>query len=288
MEEFCPEVSVRSGLQSQHPDYGPGRAVDRTWAFRVEDPIVPLSKSAEQTIVRESILNSIEPGPARDVFVVLPSGEFEPVPKSVTYEEKDVYEIREIHPLVKEAVEEGIKFPEQLDFYMDCRMNGESRKMAAMFATRSFPGLKTDSIFNEGRFSGDSGRISVEQQWLRAKAEEAGVSTAGKYYMRGLADFPGDPTAWVSDRSDVLRIAKAKNMTVHGYVEHQAREVEPTPDVPLADDIVEREVDEVMSYGLNIPREQLREEAFANRSGAVDNHDLLVGNYDESYLQPGA
>ncbi len=102
--------------------------------------------------------------------------------------------------------------------YENMRLAGESHNMAEILATRSYPGIKTDAIFNEGKFSGSDGRIDTEQTWLRAQAEAAGVSTAGKWYCRGLASFPGDPTAWVGDRGDVLRIARERGMKVHGYV----------------------------------------------------------------------
>lgn len=178
-------------------------------------------------------------------------------------------------------------FAIQMD-YWKMRKNGESHRMAEMLATRSFPGIKSDAIFNEGRFSGEAGRIGVEQRWLQEQAEAVGVSTTGKFYCRGLADFPGDPTAWVSDRGDVLRVAREKNMTVHGYVEHKGRQVEPNADVRIADDLVEGEVDEIMAECPDADRETVREEVFAVRTGGVDPNDLRVGDYDESYLQPEA
>lgn len=176
----------------------------------------------------------------------------------------------------------------QLLEYMKMRFSGESHTMSELLASRSFPGIKTDAIFNEGRFSGEAGRIGMEQRWLQEQAEAVGVSTTGKFYCRGLADFPGDPTAWVSDRGDVLRVAREKNMTVHGYVEHEGRQVEPAADVRIADDLVEGEVNEIMAECPGADREMVREEVFAVRTGGVDPNDLRVGDYDESYLQPEA
>lgn len=282
----------------------------------------------------------------QDIFVELPDGtrEFMPANSKLSFANKDVYVIDEIHPFVAEAVAFGIETPDQLDLYMgnrrqidedgafiltayecvlkernikdlpnhptrvretpdECKVSGhfptqlayfrmrddgESHRMSEMLATRSFPGIKTDAIFNEGRFSGEAGRIGVEQRWLQEKAEAVGVSTTGKFYCRGLADFPGDPAAWVSDRGDVLRVAREKNMTVHGYVEHEGREVEPTADVRIADDLVESEVNEILAECPEANREQVREEVFAVRTGGVDPNDLRVGDYDESYLQPEA
>lgn len=167
------------------------------------------------------------------------------------------------------------------DRYVAMRLAGQSRGMASVLATRSFPGIKTDAIFNEGKFSGDAGRVGPEEQWLRAQAEAAGVSTNGKWYCRGLADFPGDPTAWVGDRGDVLRIAEAKNMKVHGYVEHDAREVDPGDDVTIADDIIESEVRDVLDSHPGARAEDVREQVYALRSGAVDPNPLRVEDTHE-------
>ena len=159
--------------------------------------------------------------------------------------------------------------------------------MAEMLATRTFPGLKTDAIFNEGKFSGDSGKIGAQQLWLKEQAEAAGVSTAGKWYCSGLASFPGDPTAWVGDRGDVLRIAREKNMTVHGYIEHQGYETDGGDDLSIADEIVEDEVSDILAEFPFTAPEEAREHALALRTGAIDLNPLLVQDYDESVFDEG-
>jgi hypothetical protein len=169
--------------------------------------------------------------------------------------------------------------------YLDMRLAGESRNMAEMLATRTFPGVKTDAVFNEGKFSGDSGLVGAEQTWLRARAEAAGVSTAGKWYCRGLASYPGDPNAWVGDRGDVLRVAREKNMTVHGYVEHRGREADPGDDLTIADDIIDSEVEDVLDSNPGADAEAVRDQVYQLRTGAVDPNPLRVGDYDESYLR---
>ena len=166
------------------------------------------------------------------------------------------------------------------DFYVACRLKGESSRMAEMLATRSFPGLKTDSIFNEGKFSEDRGKIGPEQLWLRQQAEAAGVNISGTWYCKGLASYPGDPTAWVRDRSDVLRIAREKNMTVHGYVEHKGHEVEPMVDVPIADDIIENEVLDILDANPGLKAEDVREKVYELRTGAIDPNPQLVTDHN--------
>lgn len=163
--------------------------------------------------------------------------------------------------------------------YVEMRLGGQSHNMAEMLATRSFPGLKTDSIFNQDKFSGSGGRIDVEERWLREKAERAGVSTNGKWYCRGLASYPGDPTAWIGDRGDMLRVAREKNLTLHGYVEHKAHETDGGGDVPIASDIVENEVHDIMEGNPFANVEEVREQVTNMRSGAVDNSPLHCQDY---------
>jgi hypothetical protein len=160
--------------------------------------------------------------------------------------------------------------------YDSMRLAGESHNMAEVLATRCYPGVKSYAIFNDGKFSTAAGKIGVEQQWLAKQAESVGVSTTGKWYCRGLASFPGDPTAWVESRGDVLRIAKEKNMTVHGYVEHQGYETDPGNDEVISEDIINNEVMDIVDSNPGVDQEQVREEVYKLRTGAVDNNPLLV------------
>jgi len=160
--------------------------------------------------------------------------------------------------------------------YLLMRLDGQSHSMAEMLATRSFPGVKTDSVFNEGKFSGDSGKVGPEQVWLQEQAKAAGVSTNGKWYCRGLASFPGDPTAWVDSRNDVLRIAREKNLTVQGYVEHKGYQEDPGHDKPIDESIIEAEVDSIAGGHPGVSREDVREQVYALRTGRVDPNPLRV------------
>ena len=78
----------------------------------------------------------------------------------------------------------------------------------------------------------------------RGMAEAAGVSTTGKQYMHGLAEFPGDPGAWVDGTSDVLRVAKERGFRVHGAVDDTPPPSAPAPDVPVAPEIIEEQVED--------------------------------------------
>lgn len=206
-------------------------------------------------------------------FVILPSGVAEPsdaIPDDVA--------LTPIDPRIVEACEDGIGTPAQLDRYLECRANGCSRRLAASLALKRFPAIKTDSIFNEGRVNGNQFEHCPRQgDFLRKIAEEAGVSTTGKYYCRGLAEYPGDPMAWVSDRGDVLRVARAKNLNiVDGYVTHKARDVEPMADVPIAADLVEDEVADILDANPGAKPELVRDEVYRLRTGQVDPNPLVL------------
>jgi hypothetical protein len=177
------------------------------------------------------------------------------------------------------AESEGLGVPRhRVPRYVECRENGCTPRLAAALALRSFPGIKTDSIFNEGRWHRDQfADTPAYGRWVRAQAEAAGVNPVGKYYLSGLADFPGDPTAWVSDRGDVLRVAREKNLSiVDGYVSHRAAEREPVGDVEIADDIVEAEVRDILDADPGVRREDVREQVYALRTGQVDPHEGQV------------
>lgn len=160
--------------------------------------------------------------------------------------------------------------------YENMRLAGESHNISDMLAHRKFAAVKSDAVFNEGKFSGDSGKIGPEQKWLQEQAKLQGISTNGKWYCRGLADFPGDPTAWVDGRGDVMRIAAEKNMTVHGYVEHKGHEADPGNDEVIADDIIESEVADMLDAHPGADAEQVRDAVYQLRTGQVDPNPLLV------------
>jgi hypothetical protein len=204
-------------------------------------------------------------------FVELPNGTYEALPASISPAGIEFTPI--VFPVVslKKAVQ---------DHYESMRLSGESHNIADMLAHKTFAGVKSDAVFNEGKFSGQStGECTAHGVWLRSQAAAAGVSTNGKWYCSGLASFPGDPTAWVDSRGDVLRIAEAKNMTTHGYVEHSAYETDGGDDIEIADGIIEDEVANILEANPYAAVDAVREEVRALRTGAVDNNPLLCKDY---------
>lgn len=164
------------------------------------------------------------------------------------------------------------------------RQNGQSHSIAEILACRAFPGVKTDSVFNEGRCNGSQfEKHPLLGDYYKAKAEAAGVSTTGKYYCSGLARFPGDPKAWISDRSDVKRVADENGFAVHGYVEHDGRRNDeaPMPDMKIDPRIVQEEVDEIMAQSPGARREDVEERVTQLRTGAI-------APFETPYVEPDA
>ena len=147
--------------------------------------------------------------------------------------------------------------------YQLMRQNGESHSIAEMLATRSFPGVKgTDSVFMQGRKLGgqqfEDTAPNVGEHHM-AMAAKAGVNTSGKWYSGTMAEFPGDPRAWVSGLGDVRRIAKERGIGVAGAVNIEPSKYGDGYVVPeryrVDDSLVAEHVDEVIGERPVSPRE---------------------------------
>jgi hypothetical protein len=155
--------------------------------------------------------------------------------------------------------------------YWHMRMDGSRTTWPTCSPTTLFPGVRTDATFNRGRCNGNQFETHPELgDQYRRLADAAGVNTTGKHYCSGLADFPGDPTAWISDRGDVLRVAREKGYRVSGAVEYDPGEREPMPDVAIAPDIVDA-VDHYMENQPGERREDVVERLTELLTGQVDD-----------------
>ena len=154
--------------------------------------------------------------------------------------------------------------------YARMRRIGESHRMAELLALRAFPATRTDSEFLKGTHEQFADTPELGDKY-KAIAEAHGLNTNGLVYIRGLARFPGDPQAWISGRGDVTRIAEERGWGVSGAVEVQRREVEPSVDIDVADDIVADLATDLVDEGMD-PREatQLARDI---RGGKIDNYD---------------
>jgi hypothetical protein len=116
------------------------------------------------------------------------------------------------------------------DHYTRMIKDGQTPAFAEMCALGVPPGTKgTDRAFQQGRLDGNwmDGMPVHQAQKMVREAKASGISISGKQYISGLADKRGhmDPMAWVSDTADVRAVAKARNLTVQGMVNHQGDEM---------------------------------------------------------------
>lgn len=127
--------------------------------------------------------------------------------------------------------------------YVAAKRAGESENMACIIAMRCPPGTRySERAFLEGTGHNPFGKQSdFLTKVMLEDAKKAGIDTTGKVFKSGLADGRGfrDPLAWVSSLADVKRVCELRNRSCEGAVSHKSYRPDPTPDIPLADDIIE-------------------------------------------------
>jgi len=127
--------------------------------------------------------------------------------------------------------------------YARLRAEGYDHRWAEMCSLQCPPGVKgTDRAVMQGRYA---------EQWLddmprdqasriTREARAAGINISGKYYCSGLADKRGhcDPAAWIDSAADIKKVAKERNLTVRGIVEHEGRPMPPPASKPLSERLI--------------------------------------------------
>jgi hypothetical protein len=163
--------------------------------------------------------------------------------------------------------------PQQRAHYEQCVARGTSHQLAEMFALGQPPQSKTDKEFlsNWGA-NGSQFEDNPEQgDFYAAEARRQGIDITGAVYLSGLANFPGDPRAWVRGRGDAKKLCEERGWGCSGDVN-----VRPAPvlcqqhGVALGEDIIESEIDTILE---DVPEqerhlvdmEDLREQVIANR-----------------------
>ena len=122
--------------------------------------------------------------------------------------------------------------PEVQHHYLKMIADGQTERFAVMCSLQQPPGTRgTDRAFQQGRLDGNwlDDLPKYQARRIVREAKAAGIDITGKQYMSGLANKLGhcDPKAWVSDISDIKRVAKERNLQVRGIVDIDAREEEP-------------------------------------------------------------
>lgn len=158
--------------------------------------------------------------------------------------------------------------------YVQMRKSGTSHSLAEMFALQQSPGLQTDTRFmsenhSYNQFDGGAGDKMAGDRAMD-EARRAGVITSGGRYCHQLASYPGDPTAWVWSRADVVEAARRKGLQVEGCGIKYRPPEEPIKiwdnDYKVADDIVQDELESRVLDGEK-PTPELKQEISARLSG---------------------
>ena len=151
--------------------------------------------------------------------------------------------------------------------YVVCRRNGCAHKLAEMLAFQSGPFVVTDNLLTAGRGSNQFEGQEKYGDEVASIAKSKGLkSTKGHTYKSGLAEFPGDPLAWVPDceaRGYVQRLCEKRGWSSDGAVKYKAPEREPSPSVELADDIADEEIAKMRANNpklAKVSKKELRKE----------------------------
>jgi len=169
--------------------------------------------------------------------------------------------------LIAEGAEAGLQGPadpDQYALYVAMRLDGVSHLMAEMLALQSPPMSNTDREFLEGQggcydqFQGNE----FLGNYYGGMAKKAGVDTAGKVYLSGLAAFPGDPRAWVAGRGDAQRVCEDRGWSCDGSVKVRG-EIQPRAEgkYQVADDLVAERAERLVAKGEASPGMEALEKA---------------------------
>jgi hypothetical protein len=112
--------------------------------------------------------------------------------------------------------------------YVECRNNGCNEKLADMLASQQGPGLLTDATFMEGKWDGGITDLKTRLRY-KGIAEKAGVNAEGRQYVSGLANYPGDPAAWVDGTSEIKAKCEQRGWNCTGAVEVTSKEPKAPP-----------------------------------------------------------
>ena len=156
-----------------------------------------------------------------------------------------------MNPVMELPPEIAVAGPEVQAHFRRMVAAGQTERFAAMCALQQPPGTRgTDRAGMEGRLHGnwmDTMPRPYAEKMMR-EAQAAGISTSGKFFMGGIADKRGhlDPEAWVDSAGDVLRVAKKRDLEVHGIVDYVPPQKPPPKEVDICPTILNEQVAEEM------------------------------------------
>lgn len=157
--------------------------------------------------------------------------------------------------------------------YMFSREQGQTPRFAEMAASRSAPGTKgSDRAFNQNARARMENMTPEVRSRILKRAKQAGVDTAGKFYVSGLGKYH-EQQAWVSTVDDIRDVAKANpHLTLSGIVNQEGRQTKEIKNVELAEDLVQG----LMQTYLQNPKER---EAAKKQNGMAALRDKVIAKH---------
>jgi hypothetical protein len=112
--------------------------------------------------------------------------------------------------------------------YVECRNNGCNDKLADMLASQTPPGGISDCVFMSDKWDGGIPDLKTRLRYKK-EAEKAGVHAEGRQYVSGLAQYPGDPSAWVDGTAEIKQKCEARGWNATGAVSVHSGEARRPP-----------------------------------------------------------
>jgi hypothetical protein len=124
----------------------------------------------------------------------------------------------------------------------------KSSRLSDMLSEQRAPHGVSDCTFMKDTANGKQfqGQEQAGNHY-REVAESLGASVTGKKYIAGLANFPGDPEAWVDSRGDAQRLLEKRGWGSEGTINVKAREsAEPPKAGPeVAEDLLDKYTNQI-------------------------------------------
>lgn len=142
--------------------------------------------------------------------------------------------------------------------------------------SRKSPGVKTDTSFLANRGSLVD-QLGGDEPWARHVAREAKkhghTVGANDVYISQLAEFPGDPKAFLhagEGRGHIERVCRERGLGCHGAVNVEGQK-RPIKTVRLAEDLVVEKVKHYRELGDTSPLPELREKVIETHGQKADD-----------------
>lgn len=138
---------------------------------------------------------------------------------------------------------------------------GDARRIREILESRTAPGISTDSTFFSGIGSLNQQILDPRsRERLYKNAKKMGIPLTGnEFYQPGLAKFPGDPRACISQaggKAQVRQMIEEKGTGSEGAVTVKARQRQPKPKCKLHPRIVARHMREMLKEPGNALRDR--------------------------------